>query len=432
MVPAGIRARGKVMLLDILAAAAGGRAGAMAQAALRAASALFPGDEAGVWFAGLRLSSPGAAFANASMASALDIDDGHRGAAGHAGGAVVPVAVAVAEATGATGGELLDAIALGYDVALRIAASRRVEHIEHYNSGSWAAYGAAAAAGRLLRLDAMQMTQALAIAGAEAPVMLPTGSSSRVGSMVKEGLAWAAVTGLAAARRAQAGGTGPEDLLDRESHYDHDVMTGDLGQRWEVMNTYLKPYACCRYIHAAIDAIEALRRPGRPVVALTVEVFPVGLTLPNAPAPHSLEAAQYSYPFCCALAALRGIDALRPMDPAALRDPEVLALAARVVLVASPDFAGAFPARTPARVVLDQGDGPRSMTVEHPRGDVANPMTADEIAAKLRALCAGHLPATTPDAIIAAVEDVEVAGLAPVIAALRTRSKAEPTGEKNP
>lgn len=416
--PPAVRDRSALMVLDILAATVGALPGKMALSALQSSRVLYPGDEATVWFRGDRLTRIGAVFANASAASALDIDDGHRGAAGHAGAAVVPAALAVAEVVGASGPELLDAIALGYDIALRVAASRRIEHITHYNCGTWGTYGAAAAAGRLLRLSDTEMMQALSIAGVEAPVMLPSRTSTRMGSTVKEGLAWAAVVGLAAVERARAGGTGPEDLLDRPSVYDMEFMTGELGHRWEVTKTYLKPYACCRYIHAAIDAITALRKPGRPIKSLTVEIFPTGLNLGNQIAPHSLEGAQYSYPFSCALAALRGPEALRPVDPASLEDPEVLELSARVNLRAVEEFASDFPDRTPARVTLDQGDGPQVMTVMYPLGDVANPMSVAQVAEKFHTLAQGRVDKARADAVIAAALGLETQGLAPLLSAL--------------
>lgn len=422
LVPAEVRSRAAVMVLDALASAAGGVETALAVAARNAAASLFPGEAATAWYAGLPLSRVGAAYCNAAATSALDIDDGHRGAAGHAGGAVVPAALAAAAGRNTTGKEILDAVVLGYDVALRIAASRRAERIEHYNSGTWAAYGAAAAVGRLLGLDAAQMAQALAIAGAEAPVSLPTGASRRMGSMVKEGLPWAAVTGFAAAERARGGCTGPDDLLDRREIYDVDLMAADLGHRWEIMGTYLKPYACCRYIHSAIDAIEAMRQPGRNVRTLVVEIFPTGLELQNSPAPHSLEAAQYSYPFCCALAALHGADAFRPMRPACLADRRVLELAGRVDLRVAPDFAGAFPARTPARVTLDQGGGPQTRTVHHPLGDVANPMSREQIEEKFRVLAEDILSVEAIAAVIAAVDRLTHDGAAPLYAALSGRT----------
>lgn len=416
--PEAVRAHALRMLQDVLASAAGGYPTALAATARQAARELFGPGEAGVWFGDGWLSWLGAAYANSSAATALDIDDGHRGACGHAGAAVVPAALATAARAEASGAELLDAIILGYDIALRIASARRLERIEGYNSGPWVAYGVAAAAGRLLRLDGGQMAQALAIAGAEAPASLPTGASRRMGSTVKEGIPWAVVAGMGAAVRARAGGTGPDDLLDREAIYDRVVMTAGLGGEWLITTTYLKPYACCRYIHAAIDAIAVLRQPGRRIERLSVKVFPQGLDLMNDPAPDSLEAAQYSYPFCCALAALRGPEALRPMREAVLRDPEILALAARVDFGRDPGLEGHFPSRTPARVTLDQGDGPRTLLVEHPLGDVANPMSDGDIREKFLHLTAGLIAADRQSAILDRIAALPLGPAASFLAAL--------------
>lgn len=405
--PAPVQARAATMVLDLLAAAAGGYDTTLAQTARGAAPDLFGPGQGSVWFGDPGLSWIGAAYANSSAASALDIDDGHRGAAGHAGAAVIPAALAAAELVDAGWGDTLAAIVLGYDIALRIAAARRIERLDRFTSGPWAGYGAAAAAGRLLGLDPAQMTQAIAITGAEAPANLAVGMSESFGSSVKEGIAWATVTGLGAVIRARHGGTGPEDMFESPDWFDREALLGGLGDRWLIQETYLKPYACCRYIHAALDAIGDMVRRDRPIDRLTLYVFREGLKLPNSPAPATLEQAQYSYPFCCALAALRGPEALLPMREAHLRDPEVLALAARVDLVAAPEFDGQFPAGTPARVVLDQGQGPVERIVTHPLGDVANPMSRAQLHAKFLHFTAGHLTPDRQQGLIGAVETLQ-------------------------
>ncbi len=175
-----------LLLLDLMGATAAGLMGPLAASARKAAADIYGAGNAQVWLTETRLSVAGAAMANSAAASALDIDDGHRGAAGHAGAGVIPTALAVAQSIGASDGEILDAIALGYDVALRVAASRPTRTIETYASGRWVSYGAAAAAGRLLRLNSSQQAHALAIAGAEGPIVFPTGSSKFQGSTVGE------------------------------------------------------------------------------------------------------------------------------------------------------------------------------------------------------------------------------------------------------
>ena len=407
-----------LLLLDMMGATAAGLMGPLAAAARRAAADIYGVGNAQVWLTETRLSVAGAAMANSAAASALDIDDGHRGAAGHAGAGVIPSALAVGQSIGASDEEILDAIALGYDVALRVASSRPTSTIETYASGRWVSYGAAAAAGRLLRLDPDQQAHALAIAGAEGPIVFPTGSSKFQGSTVKEGIPPAVVAGLTGAYRARAGATGPLDLLDNASRYEPNLLVGGLGETWELQKCYLKPYACCRYMHAAIDGILKLRQSGREIRRLRIETFPQALRLANERAPRSLEGGQYSFYFSCALAALRGREALQPVDPAALKDAEVLQLASLIELDVSSDFATAFPVRTPARVLMDQGAGLEELAIDYPLGDVANPMSWDQVANKFKNIGRESLSPERQEDIISAISRLEIAGFAPLLGAL--------------
>lgn len=416
--PASARETARLLVTDLIAATAAGLPSLLAQSAQAAAREAFGEGPATIWLTQHRSSVAGAAMANAAAASSLDIDDGHRGAAGHAGAGIIPAALAVAQATGAGDAQILDAIALGYDVALRAGTSRPTGSFPTYSSGLWVNYGVAATAGRLLGLDARQMANALGIAGAEGPISFPTGSSRFQGTTVKEVIPPAVVAGVTAAYRARAGATGPLDLLDKPGHFRPEVLTGGLGESWWLEGCYLKPYACCRYMHAAVDAILAMRQPGKPIRSLRIETFPQGLKLSNARQPASLEAGQYSYHFSCALAALHGAAALQPVDPARLTDADVLELAGRIELAAHEDFAGSFPLGTPCRVILDQGGGPETRTVLHPLGDVANPMTPAQVADKFRRIGAVSLTPERQDQILAALDTLLDRGFAPLLAAL--------------
>jgi 2-methylcitrate dehydratase PrpD len=180
-----------------------------------------------------------------------------------------------------------------------------------------------------------------------------------------------------------------------------------LGGDWQTARNYLKPYACCRYMHAAIDAIAELRQPRKAVKQLTIGLFPQGLKLGNVRAPCRLEEVQYSYPFSCSLAALRGIEALQPVRFESLSDKEVLELASCVELEVASDFVDAFPNRTPARVTIDYGDGPQTRTVPYPLGDPANPMFRAQIEAKLRKISQGVLDPAAQDALVTAVNALD-------------------------
>lgn len=414
-IPRGTRDAAALLVTDLVGAVAAGLNSSLAQAARAACVEGYGSGKAGVWLSGHSASVTGAAMANAAAASALDIDDGHRGAAGHPGAGVIPAVLALGQAIGASDVRIFEAIVLGYDIALRVATSRPKATIDTYCSGRWVGFGVAAAAGRLLQLDARQIAHAMAIAGAESPVIVP---HSKLDSSVKEGIPPAVVAGLTAAFRARAGGTGPLDLIDDEALFTREVLLGGLGESWWLQQCYLKPYACCRYMHAAVDAILAMRERDKPIVSLRIETFAQGLRLVNERAPQTLEAGQYSYYFSCAVAAVHGSKALQPVDPALLTDREVLALAARIDLSAHDDFAEAFPARTPCRVILDQGDGSRSMTVEFPLGDVANPMSRQQVFEKFRRISANDLSPQRQQEILDALEGLEERGFPRLFEAL--------------
>jgi 2-methylcitrate dehydratase PrpD len=101
-----------------------------------------------------------------------------------------------------------------------------------------------------------------------------------------------------------------------------------------------------------------------------------------------------------------------------LRDPDILELAARIELVAHPDFAESFPKGTPSRVIMDQGEGPESHTVLFPLGDVANPMSRQQVTDKFRLIGAESLSPVRQDAILKAVDSLTTEGFAPLFAIL--------------
>lgn len=226
---------------------------------------------------------------------------------------------------------------------------------------------------------------------------------------------------MVAVERAVAGADGPLDSLDRDAVFTPRLITEELGTRWEIERTYLKPYASCRYTHASIDAVleliggRALR--GEDIDALRVEVFPEAFTIANERAPQTLEGAQFSIPFCLALAALRGAAAFRPLQPVSLADPEVVRLSERVEMVVGDDFTASFPAAVPSRVRLVVRGEALERAVIHPMGDVETPLSAEQLGEKLRDLTRG-IPTLDPGRLELAIAGLEEEGPSPLLAEL--------------
>lgn len=406
-------------VLDTLAALIGGVPTDNARRSRRAARACFGDGSARAWFTETGLHPLGALFANCAAASALDVDDGHCLAAGHPGAAIVPAVLMEAARLGRDGRDVLVATALGYDVALRIAAARRFSNTMSFASGQWTGFGVAAAIGWLRGMPADQLAHAIAIAGAEAPQNLPQGDCRA--SSVKGSSPWSTVAALFAADRAGCGMSGSIDMLDRKHAYDVPAITADLGNRWLISETYLKPYASCRYTHPVIDAVlmmAADRAQDAPINRIVVDIFPEARKLPNECAPASLEGGQFSVPFAAALAALRGAQAFRPLRPSSLADREVVKLAERVEIRYPDDLAGIFPHRTPARVQMDIGGRVLSVEVPRPLGDANNPMNQVAVQAKLHDLGRDLLSAAEMAALIQAVARLKEGAIAPLLACL--------------
>ena len=417
--PAEVVAKTERAILDTLASLLGGVPTDNARLSRLAARACFGPGHAAAWFTETDLHVLGGLFANCAAASSLDVDDGHCQAAGHPGAAIVPAVLSEAAILGSGGHEVLTATAIGYDVALRIAAARRFFDTMSFASGQWTGFGVAAAIGWLRGMRPDQLANAIAIAGAEAPQNLPQGDCQA--SSVKGSSPWSTVTAYFAVERAAAGMSGSIDMLDRAHAYDLAAITADLGSRWLVSETYLKPYAACRYTHPVIDAVLKLvadRRQDEPIDRVLVEIFPEARKLPNEHAPKSLEGAQFSVPFTAALAALRGAEAFRPLRPHSLLDQEVVALARKVEIRYPDDLAGIFPLRTPARVTMIVGGFERFCDVPRPLGDANNPMHQTAVEEKLHDLGRDLLSEADRERLIQSVALLRQGKTAPLLACL--------------
>jgi len=412
-------------LIDTLGAAAAGRLSPAAKALAGFSARAFAPGPCTAWYEGTALSLEAAAVTNSAAASALDLDDGHRAAGGHPGAAVLPAVLAAAELVGASGGAVLEAVVVGYEVGVRVAAGRNPATLDTYSTGRWAAYAVAAAAGRLCRVPADLLAHALAVAGVLSPGLSAAGYSRLMGNSTKEGIPWAVFTGLAALDLVRRGWTGPLDILDHPSYYNaHRIVSGLGGAPFAVEGVYFKPYGCCRWIHAALDALTDLLSEHRispeEIEEIRVDTFGRAVNLSNEPAPSTLEGAQYSIPFCLALAAARGPQALLPLDAERLQDPRVLSLARRVTLSVAPELDPLFPKQTPARVIVTTRQGQLSRRVDTPRGDSNNPLSQTALEAKFRSLARwGGVSQERADRILTAAGELSFQDVASLMELLR-------------
>ena len=375
-------------ILDLVGSAWAGIDEPGTRAIRSAAQATLGGGDTPIWFTGARSSPIGAAWANSAAASALDLDDGHRLARGHPGAAVIPTALAVGTETNADVDDVITAIGIGYEIGVTIAAARA----SYGNTGTWSAYATVATAAALRRSSADVIAHALAIAGESSPNQLfASAPAPRTpapeGSALKEGIPWSVVTGLLALNLAQAGHTGPRNILDGTRLYTFSRPLA-LGSAHHIVNTYFKLYACCRHVHAPVDAFSSLvlQHGIDPATIDAIEVATTNgaLRISNRIAPQNLIDIQYSIPYCLGLVAATGDQSLLPLTAASLNNDDATAIAEKVTLRCDPDFDSRFPARTFARVTIDCGDRRFVSEDTEPRGDASHPLSWGDLEEKFK------------------------------------------------
>ncbi|MEW9613389.1 MmgE/PrpD family protein [Shinella sp. S4-D37] len=408
-------------ILDLLGAAAAGTLNPGASAVRGIALTTLAAGSVPIWFSGLSSSAIGAAWANSAAAAALDLDDGHRMARGHPGAAVIPTAISLAYETGASLVKLISAIVIGYEVGVTIGAGR----LTYGNTGTWSAYAVVATAAALRETPRHIVEHALAIAGESSPNQLfasaPAQTPPPEGSDVKEGIPWSVVTGLTALALAEAGHTGPRNILDSTLHYRFPANLG-LGSAHHIGRTYFKLYACCRHVHAPLDALLGLvdqyGLDPHSIEAIDVQTYGGALRISNSVRPNHLVDVQYSIPYCLALAAIVGPGALLPLTSRVLGLDEVTALASKVSLALDPALDEKFPAQTLACVTVLSGGERFVSDVTAPRGEASNPLTWAELEAKFNVVSCVLNPVQQED-LLRSIGAIENGELNPLLASLR-------------
>lgn len=373
-----------------------------------------------------------AAFVNGVLAHSLDYDDTHLPSVLHPSASVVPAALAAAERRGSSGRDLVNAIAVGLEVTVRLgmagydtAKSRSVffEHGQHATS-ICGALGSAVAAALLLGGDERQVRDALGIAASQGSGLL---EANRTGGTVKRmHCGWAAQAGVTAALLSvEAGWTGPPTVLEGRFGFfqawlhddaDLDALVSGLGQEWSVPGIFFKPYPANHFTHAAVDAAAALRRRGlRPddvadaVLAVPhANVRTIGEPLEVKQRPETGYMAQFSGPYAVVAGLLGGSGLEVGLDDYTdelATDLKRRALMARVQVVGSAECDAVYPRQLPAILTVTDHAGTvwveRVMTT---RGGPERPLSAEELAAKVSDNVSGLLTPSAAGDLVAAVE----------------------------
>lgn len=412
----------KRLILDTVACAIGGYSNNMGKIVAEVKKELGGKPESTIMGLGEKTSCTSAAYVNAELANDMDADDtslkGH-----HANTAVMP-ALAVAERVGASGKQFITAVALGFDLAIRVAYSMsppvrpnpdgtgRVEFAPTAGF-SWVVFGAAVGAGSLLKLDADRMAHAMGIAGysTSVPAAGKWGPSPAPRPMTKYAFYGPiAEAGVTAALLAERGFQGDRTVLDGDRGFwrmagasgcDWEALTANLGQRWFAKETSYKPYPCCRYINGPLDMFLKIMRENQ-LHPEDVDGIKVGM---NSITKHqhfeditvlNEVDSQFSVPYIFGVAAL-GIDpGPEWQSPARWQDPRVMSFARKVKVYVDPDadrvyaeqvMSGGERKKMHSKVEVKAGGKAFKAQTDYAKGDPWLPeyvMSDDEMKQKFR------------------------------------------------
>jgi len=418
--PPEVSATAKRFILDTLACCVVGARTEAVDAVLRALEATGQKIQgpARLWGRDGTLPADRAALVNATAAHALELDD--FGGCGHSGAVVIPSVFAVAEQTGASGRDVLLAVVAGYDIAARVLEGaggyRRHNDLGWHSSGTCGSFGAAAGAAKLMGLDADRFASALGIAGT---------FTGGIWSFLVDGAMTkrfhpgkAAETGVSAAYLAAAGMTGPHHVLDAPwggffSTYAPDIAEPELalaqlGQAFRIQRSGIKPYACCRTIHAPVDSLllllEEFSASHEEIAEVIVHGNQQTVLQFDRMRIDALLDAQFSMQYCLAVAALRKNLSLDQFQPLQTTDPQVRRLMQLIRLV--PDRILGPTDYAAVEVVL--ADGRRGEKQVHvAKGHADNPLSAEEVEAKARSLMEPVLGRTATDGAMVLIADLE-------------------------
>ena len=362
-----------------------------AEATLGGVQMLQPAPQSSILGRAEKVDMASAALVNGVTSHTFDFDDTHLKTIIHPAGPVASALLALAEVTGASGREVIDALVLGIDVSCRLGNCLYPEHYDRgwHITGSTGTLGAAAGCARLLKLDEQHTAWALGIAASQ-----PIGLREQFGTMTKPfHPGGAARAGLTSALLAKNGFTASPRAIEAprgyaqvvSTKYDWNEVTGELGQRFEIsFNTY-KPFACGIVIHPTIDAATQLRARGvkaEDVERVELKVHPLVLELTGKKEPQDGLQGKFSVYHGFAAGLMFGRASESEYDDGIVTRDDMVALRRKVVAIEDEKIDEAAADVT----VYLKGGRKEQVFVEHAIGSLERPMSDADLEGKFHYL----------------------------------------------
>ena len=352
-------------------------------------------------FGGGHAAPESAALVNGATSHALDYDDTHFAHIGHTSVAVLPAALAVAEAVGGTLDDVIDAALVGSEGAVRTGVWLGRDHYQvgFHQTATSGTFGAALAAMRIGGLDVPEMMHGLGLAATQA-----SGLKSQFGTMGKPlNAGLAAEAGVRAAAWARRGmtsarrGIGGPQGFGPTHHGAGDLAAFDgMGSDWRILGISHKFHACCHGLHAMLEALADRAAAPDALSEIVVTTHPRWLTVCNVPAPQTALECKFSYRLTAAMA-LSGVDtaAIGNFSAATAQRPDLIALRDKVEVVGDDALS-----EMQTRVELRHADGRREVL----SADLDAPLSLTAREERLRGKAAALLGEELAEALWSAVQ----------------------------
>lgn len=437
-IPSEVISHVKLCLLDTLGCALYGSTLPWGKTIIQFVKECGEGRGALIWVDGTEVPSPNAPLANGTLIHSFELDDIHREAVLHPGAVTLPAADALVRQDSTDGKHFLTAVVAGYEVGCRVGLASGPSQLRRgfHPSGTTGTFAAAAAAAKILRLEAKPTRHALGIAGTQAAGLM----AAQVASMVKRmHPGRAAQSGVYGALLAKKGFTGIVDILEAPyggfystlcDHAEMDRVTRALAEEYVLLNVGFKLYPCCANNHTALDALKKTRTAYPSLKAQEVEKVVVRTTRTSALhvgwpyKPESTTTAQMNLSYCLAATLIDGDFSVDQVTEEAISRRDILELTGRIEVVEDPELEGLGDKyRYAVKLELYLRDGKwLKEKVLQAKGSEEYPLTESEVMSKFKLLASKAIKESQVDRLMDTVYRLDHAEDVAILARLTSPS----------
>ena len=398
--PADVQNRLRGCLIDLIGALLSGTKSEQFEVGLRIAKKTFGSGDVAVIGSKDRFSAIGAACAMGHSSNAYDIDDGHNIIRAHPGTSFIGALLSVAYDEDATLKDLFAAMLVAYEASIRMGVAIMDYYKYAHSSGTFGSVGVAVGVGKLLGFNEKQLNHALSISEFNAP-LVPGIRSVEYPSMNKDGVPFGVMIGMLSVLETECGFTGNKNLLEADA-YSH--LLSDLGEKYEVLSLYFKPYPCCRWAHPAIDSCIVTMKENNisssDIESVTVKTFNRA-TLLSKIEPKCADEAQYNIAYPVATAIVHGDFSIDHVMPEAFSDSAVLDMMKRLYFETDEELDQRFPKERICRAEIHTKGGKVFISRDfEPAGEAHDNIGTDWLSAKFHRIAGCVMNENARDSVL--------------------------------